>query len=558
VRRIAFAVAIGAVLIAGPAGARKRPAPAAVETVSAGGLIDNVNGYTLSRDGKVTRFTGLLIKDGKVVRLLDAAAKRPERLDFRLDGAGRTLLPGLIDSHGHVLDLGLRAMRLDLSGARSLAEAQKIIADYAADHPSPRWIVGAGWNQESWGLGRFPTAADIDRAVADRPVWLERVDGHAAVANTLAMKEAGITAATPVPASGRMEMAGGRPTGAFIDAAQALVGASVPPPLPRELDTALGKAQDVLLAHGITAIADMGTTADAWNTFRRAGDVGRLRVRIISYAAGIDPMISIAGTGPTPWLYGDRLRMVGVKLYGDGALGSRGAWLKADYADAPGQRGLPFLDDAKIRNLMSRAAMDGLQVAIHAIGDAANAQVLDAIAELAETYKGDRRWRIEHAQVVDPADIPRFGGFGTIASMQPVHYVSDLAMAKARLGPARLAGAYAWASIAATGAPLVFGSDVPVEAPDVMAGIAAAAGRDDGALPAERVPVERALAAYTVTGAYAAFAEDRLGTLEPGRDADFVLLDRDILKAAPAEIAGAKVLETWIGGSRAWTATQQK
>jgi predicted amidohydrolase YtcJ len=314
-----------------------------------------------------------------------------------------------------------------------------------------------------------------------------------------------------------------------------------------------------LLGFGITATADMGTTADDWQVMRRAGDRGDLRVRILSYAGGVEPAISIGGTGPTPWLYDGRLRMIGVKLYADGALGSRGAWLKAPYADAPGERGLQFLNDAKLRNLMSRAAMDGFQVAIHAIGDAANAQALDAIDELAETYKGDRRWRIEHAQIADPVDLPRFSRNGTIASMQPVHMTSDRLMAEARMGPARLTGAYAWASMLKNGARLTFGSDYPVESPDPFAGLAAAISRENAAgqppggwFPAEKLNFEQALAAFTSAGAFAAFAEDRLGTLQPGRMADFLLIDRDITAAAPAEIRATKVLETWVGGKRAW------
>jgi predicted amidohydrolase YtcJ len=558
VRRVGAAFLAAVALLSMPADARKKQA-APIETVSAGGLIDNVNGYTLDGQGKLTRFDGLLIQNGKVVRLLGKSDKRPERLDFRLDGKGRTLIPGLIDSHGHVMGIGFQAIRLDLSDTRSLAEAQAKLAAYAQSHPTLRWITGFGWNQERWGLGRFPTAADIDGVVGDRPVWLERIDGHGGLANSLAMKEAGVTAATKAPAGGRIETAAGKPSGIFVDAASGLIKAVIPPPLPREADSALAKAQDILLGSGVTAMADMGTSFDDWNTYRRAGDIGRLKMRIISYAKGIEPMISIAGTGPTPWLYGDRLRMVGVKLYDDGALGSRGAWLKAPYADAPGERGLGFLDDAKLRNLMSRAAMDGLQVAVHAIGDAANQQVLDAIAELAETYKGDRRWRIEHAQVVDPKDIARFGQFGTIASMQPVHQTSDRTMAEARLGPARLAGAYAWASIARAGAPLAFGSDAPVEAPDPFAGIATAISRTDadgqpagGWQPQERVTLEQAFAAYTSGGAFAAFAEDRIGTLQPGRDADFLLIDRDIFIVDAAAIRATKVLETWIGGARAW------
>jgi len=529
----------------------------------ADGLIDNANGYSFDDKGQLVRFDGLLIDgQGRVSKLLQRGDKRPERLDFRLDAKGRTVVPGLIDAHGHVMGLGEAALSLDLSATKSLAEAQDALRRYAADRPTPLWIRGGGWNQERWQLGRFPTAADIDAVTPGRPVVLDRVDGHALLANSAAMTAAGITAATKDPPGGRIERdAKGQPTGVFVDAAQQLVMTAVPAMLPRERDAALVKAQDILLGYGITATADMGTSPDDWLTMRRAGDAGRLKVRIISYAGGIPALLAVAGTGPTPWLYDGRLRMVGVKLYDDGALGSRGAWLKAPYADAPGQKGLRFLEDAKLRNLMSRAAMDGFQTAVHAIGDAANEQVLGAIEELSDTYKGDRRWRIEHAQIVDPADLPRFAKYGIIASMQPVHQTSDHAMAEARLGPDRLGGAYAWKTMLDNKVPLAFGSDYPVESPNPFPALAAAVSRQDtsgqppgGWQPQQAISIAEAVRAFTTTAAYAGFAEDRIGSLTPGHFADFVILDRDIFTAGVPDLRGAKAVETWIAGKRAWTA----
>jgi predicted amidohydrolase YtcJ len=527
-------------------------------------LIDNVNGLTLTKNGKVERFTGIVIdKDGRVEKLLDRGDKRPDRgLDFRYDGKGRVLMPGLIDAHGHVMELGFKAMSLDLTEAKSLDEAKAMLAAYAKANPDRPWIIGAGWNQEQWGLGRFPTAADIDAIVPNKPVWLVRVDGHAGWANSVAMKAAGVTAATPSPAGGRIEKtATGQPAGVFVDAARQLIEKVVPAPQPRERDIALSKAQGILLGYGITGIADMGTSVEDWNVFRRAGDANVLKVRIISYALGLEPALSVAGAGPTPWLYDDRLRMVGIKLYADGALGSRGAWLKQPYADAPKESGLGFMDDAKIRNLMVRAAMDKFQVAVHAIGDRANAQVLSAIEEVAPSYPDNRRWRIEHAQIVDPADIPRFGKFGIVASMQPTHQTSDRLMAEARLGPNRLAGAYAWESIRRTGAHLAFGSDTPVESPNPFPGMAAAITREGpdgqpfgGWQPQERVSREVALAGYTTEAAYAGKAEDRIGMLQPGYRADFVIVDTDPMQSTPQELRATKVLETWIGGERVYVA----
>ena len=544
-------------------------APAAADT-----LLDNVNGITLDAAGKMMRFSGLIMgNDGKVVRLVTTPAPPPEpprkakkgdpapyRPDYRIDGKGRTMLPGLIDAHGHVMGLGFQALTLDLAGTTSLAEAQARIAAYAKEHGNRRWIIGRGWNQELWGLGRFPTAAELDAVVGDKPVWLERVDGHAGWANSVAMAEAGVTAKSVSPAGGRIELAAGKPSGIFVDAAMALVARILPEPLSRDRDQALVKAQDALLAFGITGIADMGTSLEDWSSFRRAGDGGWLNIRIFAYSGGLDPILVIGGNAPTPWLYGDRLRMGGVKLYADGALGSRGAWLKAPYADSANNRGLQFVEDTKLRNIMSRAALDGYQIVIHAIGDAANAQALDAYSELQSTYKGDRRWRIEHAQIVDPADFPRFAQLGVIASMQPVHQTSDRTMAEARLGLGRLDGAYAWRSLKASGAHLAFGSDTPVESPDPFAGLAAAITREDakgepfgGWQPQERVSREEALAGFTTGAAYASFAEGKVGRLAPGLWADFILVDRDPMFATPSELRTTKVLETWVAGRKVYT-----
>ncbi|HEX8402465.1 MAG TPA: amidohydrolase [Allosphingosinicella sp.] len=523
-------------------------------------LIDNVNGYTLDRAGKLVRFGAIVVgDDGRVRQLYGRGERRVERTQFRIDGRGRTLIPGLIDGHGHVMGLGLGALQLDLSDTRSLEEAQTKIAAYAAANPSPRWIVGRGWNQEIWGLGRFPTAADIDKVVADRPVWLERVDGHAGWANSLAMKEAGVTAATKSPAGGKIELAGRVPSGVFIDAAAELVGKAVPPPLPIVRDRAFQRSQDLLLSNGITTVADMGTSGEDWTVIRRAGDEGQLKLRILSYASGVDTLLAVAGTKPTPWLYDSKLRMVGVKLYSDGALGSRGAWLKQPYKDSAREKGLGFLSDATLKNLMSRAAMDGFQVAVHAIGDAANAQLLGAIEELALTYKGDRRWRVEHAQIVDTADLPRFARNGIIASMQPVHESSDWRMAQARMGLERLGGAYAWRSMIANGVPLAFGSDFPVESPNPFPGLAVAITREDaggqppgGWLPEQKLSLTQALDAFTRGAAYAGFAEDRIGSLDRGQFADFIFIDRDIFAITPQQIRDTKVLETYVAGRRVW------
>lgn len=539
----------------------------------ASGVIDNVNGIALDASGKVVRFRALLIDDeGKVEKLLPGRYEDPPRKkklkkgeswpkgpDFKLDGAGKTLIPGLIDAHGHVMDMGLAFITLDLSDTGSLAEAQARIRAYAAANPARKWIIGTGWNQESWGLGRFPTAADLDAAVSDVPVWLEHADGHAGWANSLAMRAANVTATAKAPPGGRIEMAGGKPSGLFVDKAMDLIQKAAPPPAPKDRDIALEKAQQALLANGVTGIADMGTSIEDWQAFRRSADRGALRVRIISYALGLDNMVMIAGPEPTPWLYDDHLRMGGLNLVLDGALGSRGAWLKTGYADAPGQRGMELIPSTQLRNMMSRAAMDNFQIAVDAVGDAANSELLDAITELGQTYKGDRRWRIEQAQIVDPSDLPRFGQNGILASMQPARAVADGRMATARLGEARINGAYAWKAMLDNRVPLTFGSDVPTETPNPFVGMAVAMSREDDAgqptggwMPQQRVSFEAALDGYTRQAAFAGFAEKRFGSLIPGQRADFVIIDRDISVSRPADIRATQVLETWIGGKRVY------
>lgn len=560
--------ALGAALaltIASAASAETLPA-APAET-----LVDNVKGETIGADGQLQSFVALMFDDTGVIRAVYRAGDKLPRqgrkgYQYRIDGKGHVLLPGLIDSHAHVIETGFALLTLDLSDTTSLDDALAKIGAFARAHPDRAWILGSGWNQERWHLDRFPTAAELDRVVHDRPVWLNRADFHAGWANSAALAAAGITGATPAPDGGAIErLADGRPAGVLVDHATALLTKVIPAPSPRDVDLALATAEADFAGLGVTAVADMGTSLNDWLAFRRAGDGNRLYLRIMSYALGTEAMAAIGGTGPSPWLYADRLRMNGVKLYLDGALGSRGAWLKDAYTDQPTSHGTPLLTETQLGNLMSRAAMDGYQVAVHAIGDKANATLLTTIADLGHTYHGDRRWRIEHAQIVDPADWPLVAGIaangGLVASMQPVHQTSDRTMAEARLGPDRLRGAYAWASLKREGAVLAFGSDTPVERPDPWTGIAAALTRQDqtgapegGWQPQERVDRLTALAGYTSAAAWAGFAETRFGRIAPGLRADFILVDTDPMTVSPDAIRKTKVWQTWVGGGKTWDA----
>jgi len=526
--------------------------PAFAET-----LIYNANGIQIGADGKIDHFTGLIVgDDGKVLQLIhrDNDLQRP--VEHELDMHGRTLMPGFIDAHGHVTDLGFAALHLDLTGSKSLADLQQRLRDYAAAHPKDSWLIGFGWNQELWPQNKFPTAADLDAVVPDRPVVLERVDGHAVVANSAALKAAGVTAATKAPPGGEIQ------NGLFVDTARSLIDNAIPKPTQAQMDEAFAKSQEILLSFGVTGVGSMSTSLDDWIAFRRSGEAGRLNVRLMVYLLGLDPLKAVPH--PTGWMYDDRLRAVGVKFFADGALGSRGAWLKRAYADKPDTTGNQLHSDAELRSQEDTAAAAGFQIATHAIGDAANAQVISTYEWLDGKYAADRRWRIEHAQIVDCADLPRIGRAHIIASMQPTHQTSDRLMAEKRLDSARLKCAYAWQSMLKTGARLAFGTDFPVESPNPFPGLSAAISRQDingqppgGWYPEQRLTLEQALAAYTRGSAYAGFAEEKIGSLDPGKWADFIIVDTDPTKVDPQTLARTKVLETWVAGKKVWARTPE-
>lgn len=530
-------------------------------------FVDHVNGYTLDSAGKLQRFEAMLVEQGKVVATGSHAALAPRAGAAQvLDGKGRTLLPGLTDAHGHVMGLGIALRRIDLRDTRSLDAALAKIRDYAAAQPRMAWIQGRGWNQVVWQLGRFPTAAELDRAVADRPAWLGRVDGHAAWANTAAMKLAGIDRDTPDPSGGRIERdAEGNPTGVFVDAAVKLVADHVPPPDAAEQAAALDAALAELARVGLTGVHDAGVDAATVALYRRHADEHKLTARIYAMIGGTgEDFDRIAADGLIEGYGGDFLDVRAVKLYADGALGSHGAALLAPYSDDPHQHGLLFNTPAQMTAMIAKANGKGYQVGVHAIGDAANREVLDAYAAVYRE-QGERaralRNRIEHAQIVAPRDIPRFRRLGLVASMQPTHATSDMNMAEDRVGKARMPGAYAWRSFLKQGTVIAGGSDFPVESPNPFYGLYSAVTRQDhdgrppgGWYPQQDMTRTEALRAFTWGAAWARHAEDRLGTLEPGRWADFILVDRDIFTEPAARIWSTQVLQTWVGGKRVYAA----
>ncbi|MBC7521989.1 MAG: amidohydrolase, partial [Sandarakinorhabdus sp.] len=519
----------------------------------------NANGYTIGEDGAIMRFAALVVDDrGRVKAVLPAGAPVPR--GKRVDVHGQTMLPGLIDAHGHVMSLGDRALAVDLSDTTSLAAAQAAVR---ANPGKGAWIRGGGWNQERWTdngkpLGRFPTAAELDVATGNRPAILRRVDGHAIWVNSAALKLAGVTAATPDPAGGRIERGrDGAPSGVLVDAAMKLVADKVPAPSAAETDAALAKALSIMASVGLTGAGDAGIDRPTWERYRRFARAHKLTARIYAMAYGPKNRAEIAPNGPIGWEYDDRLAMMAMKLQADGALGSRGAWMIADYSDAPGQRGLPFHEEGALRRMVLDASAQGFQVNVHAIGDAANGAVLGAFAAVPEAQRQKLRHRDEHAQIVAPADLPRFARLGIIASIQPTHATSDKGMAEARIGEKRLAGGYAWQTLIKSGARIAGGSDFPVEPPNPFYGLHAAVTRQsrDGLPPggwrmSEAMTLPQAFAAFTTDAAFANHAEDKVGTLTPGKWADFILVDRDPFANAPAALWQVQVDETFVAGRR--------
>ena len=531
--------------------------------IAAPTLIDHVNGYTLDSAGKLQRFEALLMDGGKVVATGSSKelAERGKGASV-VDGKGQTMLPGLIDAHGHVMGLGEMKLQADVTGTASVDEALTRVKQFAQAHPDSAWVTGRGWNQVIWNLGRFPTAKELDRAVSDRPVFLSRVDGHAGWANSVAMQRAGVDKNTPDPSGGRIERdAEGNPNGVFVDGAQDLITAKIPPPTAKQYSAALDAALAEMARVGLTGVGDAGIGMDTYQLYRRYADQGRLTARIYAMIGGVgDDFDAISKGGPLTDYGDDFLSVRSVKLYADGALGSRGAAMLAPYSDDPKNSGLLFDTPAVMTAKIGKALSRGYQVCVHAIGDAANHEVLDSFAAAYKQHGGEQlRNRIEHAQIVSLKDIPRFVPLKLIASMQPTHATSDMNMAEDRVGHKRIAGAYAWRTFLKQGTRVAGGSDFPVESPNPFFGLYSAVSRQDhegrppgGWYPEQALTLTEALRGFTLDAAYAEHAEKTLGTLEPGKWADFILIDRDIFAGEPSKIWSTQVLETWVGGKKVY------
>ena len=519
-----------------------------------------VGGTILTMDEEAPAATALAVVRGRIMAVGSDADIRqlvgPRTRVIELSGRGVT--PGLVDSHAHLLGLGTALDSVDLRGAKSAKEAADRAAAAARDRPAGEWVTGRGWDQNLWQPQVFPTRSPLDDRVPEHPVALRRVDGHALWANTRALELSGVDKDTPEPAGGKIERdAAGRPTGVLVDAAMDLVESHIP-----EAPTAVKRrrilaASRRALAAGITGVHEMGIGLDTADLYRTLADEGRLPIRIYAFLSGSPKLVDRLGDMVIE-VDRDGTEMFiarAVKLFSDGALGSRGAALIEPYSDDPDNRGLWITSAEDLKKAAVIAAKSGWQLGIHAIGDAANRAVLDAYAAArAVDSEADLRFRVEHAQVLSPADIPRFSELGVIASMQPTHCTSDMPWAGDRLGPERLDGAYAWRSLLDAGAHIAAGSDFPVEEVSPLLGIYAATTRQDaggkpagGWNPREKMTLEEAVRAFTVESAYASFAEASRGKLRRGYVADITVYDRPLEGGSP--LLETQVDMTVVGGN---------
>jgi predicted amidohydrolase YtcJ len=473
-----------------------------------------------------------------------------------IEANNRTVLPGLIDSHGHMYNLGNRLSDVDVVGTATYQAVIDRVVARAAKTPKGAWILGRGWDQNDWPETAMPNHAALSRAVPDHPVRLTRIDGHAALVNASAMALAHITRDTPDPSGGAiLHDANGEPTGVLVDGARALVDSVIPPMAAAERQRRLLEAMRECARLGLTMVHDAGIGQDELNAYRALLARGTFPIRVNAMAAARSPVLdTVLARGPEA---GDRFMLRSIKVVSDGALGSRGALLGDPYTDDPHNHGLSTFPLDRLAAIGKQALAKGLQVRVHAIGDSANHGTLDAFEQaFGGTAHPEARWAIEHAQIVRPADVARFARLGVVASMQPTHATSDGPWAEQRLGPERVRWGYTWRSFMDAGVPVVSGSDFPVESANPMLGLYAAITRRDldGKLPAggwfpeQRMTPDEALRSFTSLGAWLAFREADLGSLEVGKRADFIIVDRDVIGGPVDEIPRAKVLRTVVGG----------
>ena len=522
------------------------------------------NGRIYTVDAARPVVDAMAIRGGRVVFVGDrAGAKALTGAQTEvLDLDGQTVIPGMTDAHAHVLGLGQALRNVDLVGTASYEAVIARVAARAKETPKGEWIIGRGWDQNDWGDTRWPSHEALSRAVPDHPVYLERVDGHAALANAMAMQRAGLTRASKDPSGGQIVRdARGEPMGVLVDNAQGLVERSIPAATRAQTKAMIAAAITEMHRWGLTGVHDAGASAQTLELYEELGREGALDLRLYAMISDHAPTLEAwFRRGPQSGLFDGRLWVRSIKLYQDGALGSRGAALLEPYSDDAATSGLLVSAPAHIREVADRALVAGFQVNTHAIGDRGNRLVLDAYqAALAARPTADHRFRVEHAQILHSDDIPRFAALGVIPSMQASHQTSDMYWAGNRLGETRLRGAYAWRSLLETGTIIPNGSDFPVEYVDPLISFKASVSRQDakgwpvgGWFPEQRMTREEALKSMTIWPAYAAFQEAELGSLTPGKHADFVVLDQDLLRIPDAMLAQVRVRSTWFAGRKVY------
>lgn len=522
-------------------------------------LLSNINGYTLNGSGQLTQFSAIQFTDDKIDKLFSVKDVLPTKNIKVIDGNGKTLLPGLIDAHGHVLSYGLSLMQVDLNGVSSEQAAVQRAIDFQQNNTDSQWLLGRGWNQVLWKNKQYPRAVSLDEYFKNTPVWFNRIDGHAGWANTKAMQLAGIDHTSVSPDGGEIvKDAKGNPTGVFIDNAMNLITDIMPKTSKKEMQFALVKAMKALAKVGLTSVHDAGITMENINAYQSLSAENKMPIRVNGMIDINDKNLKALleqGHFQSP---DEKFIINSVKISADGALGSRGAALIEDYSDLPHHKGLLLYNQETLALLIKTAMDSGFQVNTHAIGDHANKIVLDLYEKFITTEKNkNMRHRIEHAQILRFQDIPRFAELGVIASMQATHATSDKNMAQDRLGEDRILGAYAWQRLTKANAIIAGGSDFPIESANPFYGLHASVTRQDhenlpklGWFPQESLSIIEAFKTFTLNAAFSAHQEKSIGTLAVNKKADFILIDQDIFKINTKEIWKTKVLQTWVNGKK--------